>query len=118
MSETMEKKVEALEKKVERLELYLQLFRQIVLEPEEYRLWDWIIANELTPDQVTAIKTVLKKHVLIHLDNKPVQLKELKTDLIQALSPMQHLMNEKKATELLRSAVKMTPYHALTTYLE
>ncbi|CAM4460816.1 DUF1878 family protein [Paenibacillus xylanexedens] len=114
---------ESLEEKVERLELYITLLRQIAVDPEEYRLWDWVIANELNVDQYNSIKNVLKLCVRANLaaekdpSVKIPTLEELVDDLVPILSPNPRIAHTKGVIELLRNAVKMTPYLSLQKYL-
>ncbi|CAH1201193.1 DUF1878 family protein [Paenibacillus sp. JJ-223] len=114
---------ESLEEKVERLELYVTLLRQIAVDPEEYRLWDWVIANQLNVDQYNSIKEVLKSCVRAHLAAKEdpsvkiPSFEELVEKLVPVLSPNPRIAHEKGVLELLRNAVRMTPYLSLKHYL-
>lgn len=113
---------ESLEDKVERLELYITLLRQIAVEPEEYRLWDWVIANQLNVDQYNSIKQILKTCTRAHFtaeENPSVRtpsLDELIDELIPVLSPNPRIAHKKGVLELLRNAAKMTPYLSLKKY--
>ncbi|WP_110929906.1 hypothetical protein [Paenibacillus bouchesdurhonensis] len=111
---------ESLEEKVQRLELYVNLLRQITLEPEQYRLWDWIIANGLNGEQFDGIKAILKKYVLLlnhEQDTNKPSFDDISKELIEVLSPSEYLANVRGVIQLLRNAVKMTPYQSLQYYL-
>ncbi|WP_339159040.1 DUF1878 family protein [Paenibacillus sp. FSL W8-0186] len=109
---------ESLEEKVQRLELYVSLLRQITLEPEQYRLWDWIIANGLNEKQFNEIKNVLKKYVMSLKEETNIPtFDDISTELIQVLSPNEYIANPRGVIQLLRNAVKMPPYQSLQYYL-
>ncbi|WP_281884446.1 hypothetical protein [Paenibacillus sp. YYML68] len=112
---------ESLEEKVERLELYVHLLRDIALEPEQYRLWDWIIVHGLNGEQYKQIKAILKKHVLLLgslKDGEEPSFEEISSELMKVLSPSEYLANERGVMQLLRNAVKMTPFESLQYYLD
>ncbi|AZK48249.1 DUF1878 family protein [Paenibacillus lentus] len=111
---------ESLEEKVQRLELYVNLLRQITLEPEQYRLWDWIIANGLNGEQFNEIKSILKKYVLLLQHEQvpqPTSFDDMANELIHVLSPNEYLANRRGVKQAAKKSIKMSPYQSLQYYL-
>ncbi|QDH21774.1 DUF1878 family protein [Saccharibacillus brassicae] len=51
-----------LEARLTRLEYYFSLMRDMVVDPESYALWDYMISEELEEEQAHKIIEILKKH--------------------------------------------------------
>ncbi|GGO05894.1 DUF1878 family protein [Saccharibacillus kuerlensis] len=111
-----------LEERVDRMEFYLSLMRDMVVDPESYALWDYIMSEELNEEQANQMLSILKKH---HAKlqpgeselNKDVKL-ELDIDLKQLLHLFEKPANEAGVYSILLRASKLPQYPLYASLLE
>lgn len=112
-------KVETQEERIDRLELYVHLLRQLIIDQEEYSLWDWAMVNQLNNQQLHSIQQILKKSVLSLMnDDQTISFEELSKDLKEVLKTTNFPADDKAVRLLLNKAVKMPAYKKLQYYLD
>lgn len=111
---------ETQEERIDRLELYVHLLRQFIIDQEEYSLWEWVMINNLNNEQLHGIQQILKKNVLILMNDKEsaVPFEELSKDLKKVLKTIDFSANDEAVKLLLSKAVKMPAYRILQYYLD
>ncbi|KGX85788.1 hypothetical protein [Pontibacillus litoralis] len=112
--------VETQEERIDRLELYVHLLRQLIIDQEEYSLWDWVMVNQLNNQQLHSIQQILKKSVLslINDDYEIIPFEKLSKDLKEILEMTNFPADDDAVRLLLKKAAKMSAYKALQYYLD
>lgn len=112
--------LETQEERIDRLELYVHLLRQLVIDQEEYSLWDWAMVNQLNNQQLHSIQQILKNSVLCLMndEHKTIPFEEVSRDLKEVLKTADCPNDDDAVKLLLNKAVKMTPYRRLQYYLD
>ncbi|WP_458121628.1 DUF1878 family protein [Paenibacillus sp. Z6-24] len=107
------------EERVIRMEYYLSLMRDMVIDPEAYALWDYIMSEELNEEQANRMISLLRKyHAQLQLGevelNKFVE-SALYLDLKHLLDSFGKPANEKAAYSIIIRASKLPifPHYAV-----
>ncbi|MBE0335275.1 hypothetical protein [Paenibacillus sp. 23TSA30-6] len=114
---------ETLQEKVDRLELYVDLLRQIAVNPEENVIWDWVISKGLNREQYNNLNSVLKENTRILLKQKEggnptvLSFQEFSSQVIGALGLNDDEVGKKAVAQVLRSAVRMPAFAILNHYV-
>lgn len=102
---------------LERLELYINLLRQIAINPDEYRLWDWIIVKGLNTQQYNNLMDVLKKYVRMDVSEQEFSFGDLQNEIITAINTENNTFDQESVHEILNCATCMPPFDRLKKYL-
>ncbi|MFK4435147.1 hypothetical protein [Paenibacillus sp. RC21] len=111
------------QEKVDRLELYVDLLRQIAVNPEENVIWDWVISKGLNREQYNNLNSVLKENTRILLKQKEggnptvLSFQEFSSQVIGSIGLNDDEVGKKAVAQVLRSAVRMPAFAILNHYV-
>jgi hypothetical protein len=105
------------ELELERLELYINLLRQIAINPDEYRLWDWIIVNRLNTQQHNDLMDILKKYVRMDISEQQFSIEDLQNEIFTAINTENNSFNQDSVVEILNCASCMPPFNRFKKHL-